>query len=515
MKKSCIYVFVFSLCLMLPVLSPAQDKLDLSGQVGLGYTFLDDSGKKTTTEEAFNIYSGFILENFNLQGLFRGNSTFELNLSNINKDNRSFFFSLKKPGRFSINSRCNQSRFLYDENGYFKSIRTISSVWGDYQITPFLKLKADYYHHLKKYYDTNSSVSSEDEEEENKQFFQSGGVGIQLKSGKRHFDLEYRLRSFDSHIEDLFDRDGSRIKAILNTPLPQNIYLSLSYLHDHNKLKEPELSLTTDLYQGTAFYQPVKKVNLTAKFSFQRTEDGSTSMTSDILRGGGEVGYKFHTGYDVNLGYQYERRKENQAVGINSYLAGLYFQFIPELSLKARYLYQKGKDPEYVTLTGPWDKEKVLVEVNSRPVKEIHFKLRYEDKTRKNPDISSSTSDRGYISFASFSPASRLDLQLTYYLLKADYTNTLGKFRVDNHTFTSLATLKPWKRLTLSGGWNHIDLRKDLDIRKEGVTAGFDYSLWKNYSLQGKYELYAYDDYIQYLDYYATNVYRISLTKKF
>ena len=86
---------------------------------------------------------------------------------------------------------------------------------------------------------------------------------------------------------------------------------------------------------------------------------------------------------------------------------------------------------------------------------------------------------------------------------------------MDNHTFTSLATLKPWKRLTLSGGWNHIDLRKDLDIRKEGVTAGFDYSLWKNYSLQGKYELYAYDDYIQYLDYYATNVYRISLTKKF
>ena len=515
MKKSYLYVLAFILCLMLPVLSPAQDKLSLSGQVGLGYTFLDDSGKKTTTEEAFNIYSGFILENFNLQGLFKGNSAFELNLSNINKDNRSFFFSLKKPGRFSINSRCNQSRFLYDENGYFKSIRTISSVWGDYQIAPFLKLKADYYHHLKKYDDKSSSVSSEDQEGENKQFFQSGGVGIQLKSGRRYFDLEYRLRSFDSHLKDLFDRDGSRIKAILNTPLPHDIYLSLSYLHDRNKLKEPDLNLTTDLYQGTAFYQPVKKVNLTAKFSFQRTEDHSTAVTSDIIRGGGEVSYKFQPGYDVNLGYQYERRKETEAVGINSYLAGLYFQLIPELSLKARYLYQKGKDPEYVTLTGPWNKEKVLVEVNSRPVKEINFKLRYEDKTRKNPDISTSTSDKGYISFASFSPNSWLDLRLTYYLLKADYTNTLGSFRVDNKTLTSLATFKPWKRLTLSAGWNHIDLRKDLDIRKEGVTAGFDYSLWKNFSLQGKYELYTYDDYIQYLDYYGTNVYRISLTQKF
>jgi hypothetical protein len=515
MKKSYLIVFAFSLLLILPVSSLAQAKSNLSGQVGLGYTLLDDSGKKPTTEEAFNIYSGFIVENLNLNGFFQGNSTFELDLSNVNKDNRSFFFSLKKPGRFSINSRCNQSRFLYDENGYFKSIRTISSVWGDYQITPFLKLKADYYHHLKKYDNKNSSASSEEEEEENKQFFQSGGVGIQLKSGKRYLALEYRLRSFDSHIKNLFDRDGSRMKAILNTPLPQNVYLSLSYLHDHNKLKEPELNLNTDLYQGTAFYQPVKKVNLTAKFSFQRTEDRATAVTSDIIRGGGEVSYKFQPGYDVNLGYQYERRKEQEAVGINSYIAGLFFQPIPELSLKARYLFEKRKDPEEVTLTGPWDNEKVLVELKSRPLKEINLKLRYEDRTRKNPDISTSTSDRGYISFAAFSPQSWLDLQLTYYLLKADYINTIGKFRVDNRTLTSLLTLKPWTRLTLSGGWNHIDLRKDLDIRKEGVVAGFDYSLWKDFSLQGKYELYTYDDYIQYLDYYGTNVYRISLTQKF
>jgi hypothetical protein len=515
MKKFCLYVLVIILILIQSVLSSAQDKLNLSGQTTLGYTFIDDNGKKTTTEEVFNIYSGLILENLSLQGLFRGNSTFELNLSSINKDNRTLFFSLKKPGRFSINSRCNQSRFLYDENGDFKSIRTISSVWGDYQITPFLKLKADYYHHLKKYDNKDYSVSQDEEEEENKQFFQSGGLGIQLKSGKRYLDLEYRLRSFDSEIKNLFNREGSRIKVVLNTPLPQNVYLSLSYLHDKNKLKKPDLNLTTDLYQGTAFYHPVKKVNLSAKFSFQRTEDRATSVISDIIRGGGEVGYKFYPGYDVNLGYQYERRKENEAVGINSYLAGLYFQLIPELSLKARYLFQKGKDPKDVTLTGPWDNEKVLVEVKSRPVKEINFKLRYEDKTRKNPDISTSTSDRGYVSFVSFSWRSWLEAQLNYYLLKVDCKNTVGNFRVNNYTLTSLATVKPWTRLTLSCGWNRIDLRKDLDIRKDGVVVGFDYSLRKDYSLQGKYEQYSYDDYILYSNFYGANVYRLSLTKRF
>lgn len=515
MKKFCPYVFIISLVVALSVLSLAQNKLDLSGQTTLGYTFIDDNGKKSTTEEIFNTYSGFILENFNLQGLFKVNSTFELDLSNLNKDNRTLFFSLKKPGRFSLNSRCNKSRFLFDENGEFKSFRTISSVWGDYQVTRFLKLKADYYHHLKEYDTKTSSANQGAEEEANKQFFQSGGLGIQLKSGRRYLDLEYRLRSFDNEVKNLSDREGNQIKAILNTPLPQNIYLSLLYLHDKNKFKEPDLDLTTNLYQSTIFYQPTKRVNLSTKFLFQRTEDQATSVISNIFRSGGEITYEFYSGYDINLGYEYERRKEKEPVGINSYLAGLSFQFVPQLSLKARYIFQKRKDPENLTLTGPFDDEKILVELKSRPVKEVNFKLRYEDKTRKNPDISTTTADRGYISYASLSLKEWLDVQLNYYLLKVKYENTVGNFKVNNYTFTSLAVFKPWARLTLSCGWNHIDLRKDLDTRKEGISVGFDYSPWRDYSIQGKYELYSYDDYIRYSNFYGANVYKVSLTKRF
>jgi len=202
-------------------------------------------------------------------------------------------------------------------------------------------------------------------------------------------------------------------------------------------------------------------------------------------------------------------------VGINSYLAGLSFQFIPELSLKARYLFQKRKDPQDLTLTGPFDNEKIMVETKCRPVREVNLKLRYEDKTRKNQDISTSVSDRGFVSFASFTWRKWLDVQVDYHFLKVDYQNTLGNFRVNNHTFTSQAILKPWSKLSLTCGWNHIDLRRDLDIRKDGVTAGLDYSLWKDYSLQGKYEMYSYDDFILYSDFFDANVYRISLTKRF
>jgi hypothetical protein len=515
MKKHCPYISAISLILASSALSFAQDKLHLSGQATFGQVFVDDNGKKNTTEEIFNTYSGFTLENFNLKGLFKNNSTFELDLSNLNKDNRIFSFSLKKPGLFSLNSQCSKSRFIFDEKGDVKSLRTISSVWGDFQITKFLQLKGDYLHHLKHGDRRTSLDGAGGLGQKYDQFFQSGGFGIQLKWGRRYFDVEYRLRSFDNKLKDLFDRQGNQIKAIFNSPLPQNILLSLSYLHDKNRLNESDLNLTTNLYQGAVFYQPLRTLNLSTKFLFQSTENQATRVTSDILRGGGEIAYKFYSNYDVNVGYEYERTKEHKKVEVHSFLAGLSFQFIPELSLRARYLVQNRKDPDALTLTGPFDNEKILVELKSSPVREVNLKLRYEDKTKENPDISTSTFDRGYISYVSFFLKDWLDIQLNYYLLKAKYKNSLKNFKVDNNTFISSVILKPSEIFTLSAGWNHIDLRGDLDIRKDGFLLGFDYSFWKDLSFQGTYELYTYDDYIEYLNYYGANIYKISLAKKF
>jgi len=155
------------------------------------------------------------------------------------------------------------------------------------------------------------------------------------------------------------------------------------------------------------------------------------------------------------------------------------------------------------------------MEVKFVPLKEINLKFRYEDKERQNPDIFTSTKDRGYISYASFTLKDWLDIQLNYYFLTVKHENSVKNFKVDNNTFTSTAILKPSDKFTLSGGWNHIDLRKDLDIRKDGFTLGFEYSFWKDFSFQGNYELYTYDDYIEYLNYYGANVYKISLTRKF
>ncbi|MFQ6032617.1 MAG: hypothetical protein ACE5K2_06825 [Candidatus Zixiibacteriota bacterium] len=527
--KSSSYIVLICLILFLPLFASAQDGLKLSGQAKLGYLFIDDDGKMSTTPEIFQIYSGFTLENLNLKGIFKKNASFELDFSNINQDNRSLSFSLRRPGLFSLTSQCNQSRFIFDKEGKIKSERTFATISGYFQPTKFLKLKSDFSHHLKEgdrrtYFDGLGIGGGEYD-----QFFWSVGFGGQLKFGKRFLDFQYRLRSLDDRKNDLQDREGSQIRTTLNLPLHQKIFLSLQYLHDENKLsefgsigKKSELELKSDLYNLSILYQPIRRIVLSTKFLFQRTENQSTQITSNILRGGGEISYEFYRGYRLNWGYEYEKR-EDQAESdeeeaetiINTYLVGAYAKFIPELSLKARYVFQDRKDEDKVTTTGPYEDEKILVELKSKPTKEVNLKLRYEDKRRDNPDILTSICDKGFVSYLSITLKKWFGLYFNYSLLDVEYKNTVGKFKTDNKTFSSQITLKPFDKLNLKGGWNHLDIRGDLDIRKEGVWFGFDYGLMDGYSLEGKYNAYDYDDYLYLPENYVANVYTISLVKKF
>ncbi len=119
------------------------------------------------------------------------------------------------------------------------------------------------------------------------------------------------------------------------------------------------------------------------------------------------------------------------------------------------------------------------------------------------------------MSFLSVAVKEWLGFHFNYSLLDVKYDNTEGTFETDNRTFTSELNLKPCEKLSLTGGWNHIDIRGDLDIRKEGASFGFECAFVKDYSLQGRYDVFDYDDYLYVSDYYVANIYTISLVRKF
>ncbi|UCB53216.1 MAG: hypothetical protein JSV10_03820, partial [Candidatus Zixiibacteriota bacterium] len=378
MNRHLSYLLSTCLILFLCLYASAEDGPALSGKVRLGYVFIDDDGRMSTSREVFDVYSGFTVQDLTLRGLFKKNSSFELNLSDINRDNRSLLFSLRKPGLLSLTSRFKQTRSVFDEEGGMEAKRNSSSVTARVQPTSFLKLRTEFFHYLREgdrqtYYEGLGIGGGEYD-----QFFWSAGFGGQLRYGKKHLDLEYRLRSLDDRKNDLLGRDGSRIRASLNTPLPDKAYLSLQYLRDENQLKESGRKLKSDLYKTSLIGHPTRQIDLSVKMLFQRTENQSTQITSGILKGTGEISYEFHPGYRFNFGFESERR-EDEIKGTEgelettsrSYLVGAYAKFLPELSLKARYVFQDREDDDTVTLTGPYEDERILVQLKSRPFKQV------------------------------------------------------------------------------------------------------------------------------------------------
>jgi hypothetical protein len=159
MRRYISYLASTCLVLLFCVSATAQDGHRLSGQAKLGYVFIDDDGKMSTTQEMFNFYSGFTLQNLSLRGSLKKNYSFELDLSDINRDNRSLFFSFRKPGLFALNSRMVKSRFAFDDQGKVESFRTQNGLSGYLQPAKFLKLRGDYFEYVREgdrrtYYDS-------------------------------------------------------------------------------------------------------------------------------------------------------------------------------------------------------------------------------------------------------------------------------------------------------------------------------------------------------------------------
>jgi len=88
-------IFLALVLLLFPLTQSFSE--EISSQVKVSYIFLDQNGDRYSLPELYNVYSGFSLDKLYLSGRFNTNSTFRLNLNNVNLDNRNLSLSLNLP----------------------------------------------------------------------------------------------------------------------------------------------------------------------------------------------------------------------------------------------------------------------------------------------------------------------------------------------------------------------------------------------------------------------------------
>jgi hypothetical protein len=510
-------VLFFSVVLFLFSLnhSLAQEKKEISAHTKLSYIFLDQNGDRYSLPELYNVYSGFSLEELYLTGRFKTNSTFQLNLNNVNLDNRDLGLKLNLPDLLSLKADHQKSRFVFDRDGDIKSFRTRTSLGGTVKPTKFLKLNLDYSHQLKEgsrlgYVEENAGVLGEKYD----QRIQNGKAGVQLKCGQRYLTLSHRILLFNSDLNDSLDRKTNRTEITLNTPLPADISVSLRYMREESILEKRDLKLKTDFLAGTIFHRISRNILVAFKSSFQRADNRSTYRTTDIGRAGLSLNYRISKKFETDWGYEYQNR-EDQYGEINTHwiLLGAKASPAENLFVRGLYRFKTRKDPDFSTLIGEYDEDNKLFKVKYRPIDRVDIRMRYQDKTRENTDIDTKVESQSFSSNLLLDLPKDIGLTFYFSLLDWDFHNFATNYRTSNRTYGLTFNLKPIELLKLTGRANYLKLSKDLDIDKYSFSIGVSYEFLEGHGVEASFQRFGYEDMITSENDFDANVFKIGILK--
>jgi hypothetical protein len=508
------FVSIF-VVLLFPGLSLA--KISLDGQAKISYLFLDDYGNKSNMEEMYNVYSGPILSNFYLNGISNNGFSFNTNIYNFNEKCRNLSLGIGKFQLFEVNVSRVESRFIYDDARRILSEREYSKVNGYIRPIKCLKIIIGYSSQIK---DGERESFLEDGFDFLGNFYnykiQRGEIGAELSHGGNHLAVTYGLKSFDSDAHAAFNKRGHEVKARAGVFLSKNTFFNLSYFRDDNTLKESNKKLITDLLNGSISFTPIKKTKASSEVLVQKTENRYTQVYSYIFRLDEKLSYNFSKWSNGTIGYEYQTRKEAEdKIGINSYLAEIRIKPISPLQFKANYQTRRVAERKPTHLTGPFNREDLLLEAKVTPLKMAKLELRFENRERENLDFSAVGRTRGYVSSAWVEFKDKEILQVDYSNLDVKYTDALGQYHTKNNILTSQIILMPLKKLTLKGGWSYIDIQGDVELWKHNVSAGLAYQVGQGFSLEGEYNLFKHDNFFYPTKDYKANLFTLSLIKKF
>ena len=517
------------LLILIPICFSFTGATEYQGDAKISYILLEEKGNSAFFQERYNLNKGIVLSKLNFEALFNFNRSFHFNLSNLNADTRNIFMDLKIPKTFSFEAKHIRSRYIFDDLGDINSFRTNTSTALSFTPFEFLKLKGSYTHQKKTgerlSYPRNvhSFLGTKYD-----QTLQAGEIGAQLKWENKFLDISQGLREFKSELNDSLNRRTYITKVSLNSPLGEKAYFSGQYFLNQAKVKESGKKLTSN-FLGLAFSKkPNDKLLVFLKGSYWATKDEITSKKTDVLKGSLNLNYLLKNSTELQGGVELERRDEkNEDAFIVSFLLGALVKPSDKLTLKAKYQgsfsdYSNGvkviySDPGYYQgLLGEYNINKILFEAKYKPKEQLSFLVKYLDHSRENTDINTKAQSRTALVGAVLSCTKmKADLEGEYSFSDSRYDNYLGSFHTNNHSITSKLSCSPLDKLNLFAGYNFLSLKKDLDIEKHNFFAGGSYEFYKQFSLEGSYHRFQYDDMKIIANYYEANVVKISLGKKF
>ncbi|HEU4333787.1 MAG TPA: hypothetical protein VFT32_04775 [Candidatus Eisenbacteria bacterium] len=494
--------------------APSSRAATLDGTLKVGGIVLDEEGDRSAVQETYDVYDGFAVSQVRLDGRFDAGNSFRLDLRDINLDSRQGEFVYRIPRRFKLSAGYDQNRQVFDPARAVNSERKDLKVAADFTAGEWFGVSGSY-GRLTRTGDRlafpagSSSVLGTSYDNA----LTLGQITVRGQKGRRGGAVSYQMSDYDDDLSAAAGRKGRVVSARLYTPSP--LYDKWTHLlrgaYGVREITDGELDYTFANFQYTGVVQPVQAWQVRYNFEANRVDNESNRLKTDRFQNILDVTY-FHSRGRITGGYGYELNDDDRSLtSYRSWRAGATYRHGSRVGVKLDYAGRVKNDEEDLTLLKDVEASRIRASLDLRPADRFSFGGGYTKRERELPDIDVTVDGDVATGYGRYEIPSWGSLGADYTYSNDAYRDLAGHFDTESHIVTGRAELTRLKKLRLAGGVTYLDIGKDLDIEKSAMFVEGAYKLLRGYSIEVRYNVYNYDDYILLDRYYTANVVRINL----
>jgi hypothetical protein len=488
------------------------------GGVRVGGIIKDETGDQSVMPETFNVYEGFALSSIRLKGRFDPQTHLQFHVDDLNLDDRRGELDFRRSSLVGLRMRYDESRFVFDPDGMVDAARR--DFWSRLSITPWRSLwfSADY------------GLQTREGERLGFPAGVSSALGTRYDSDFHRYRVEAQARApngiggtlaFDGvtttdRVSSLHERDGYVVSA--NVHLPGLIYDRLTHVMrgslGRSELRTSDLGYDLGSFQYTGVIAPWPTLRAKYRFYSARVDDEATRIRTDRYINDGDVEWHYRIA-TFSGGYGWEAWDDDRSVTTyHNYRAAVELRE-PRDRVSGRFAWstRNKEDEEDITLLRDTEYSRWDARVDARPVEGLSAGGRVADRTRDMPGVEAKVEGL-YLSaygrydhhFTGDSRVENVRADLSYQHSDDDYDDAVGEYHVTSDVVTGQVHADLIYRVTAGAGVTYVSIGDDLDIDKSILSFELGYELPQGFSIDAKYNVYNYDDYLVFGRYYTANV---------
>ena len=488
-----------------------------SGDVKVGYVYLDEEGSQSAYHPTFNLYEGATISLEGFRYRFDNGMLMRANLHNIILNNRNMNASLAQPGLFDVKVGHDQFRRIYNFDGTSFTRRHQEHASLSVQPMKYLKLFGGVLMMERSGTTTDlfdpTPVAATVDIDYKRSYY---NIGAQVNYEGSMILGEYRGDQFTDNNDEARDqkRTEYRFNGLITLKQYDWIKVIGGFRHYETEFDQSGFMISNNRGYGGGTVALPQNVTLKYVGILDRTSSDSDFVATDNMSHVGYVSWEKPQMFGITAGYQFDVTDDfEDEVRANSIYLSAFARIAKGLDARGEYGNRKEEVEDGVRFVGDEDRDRFRFQLKYRNDKYGSIAYKMTSMIRKNDQLGTKTDMYRYAVDAVINVSKYGHLNCGYAHTQGTYENTVETFEYRDHLVFGDATTKEYHGLTLGCGAQYYRSQRDLDVEHFNITAKASYRFLEDYRLECKYSAYNFDDFLVWDEYYTANMVEVSLIR--